>query len=82
MKLKKFNYKIMKNKFAKQPYHWICTAGNAEIRCHSENYSQKINCLKAVRVEIKHRIKGVCTFEDCTGETEGKIPESIKAILK
>ena len=80
MKLKKFNYKIIKSHVAKQPYHWVCIAGNREMRSHSENYSQKHNCLMSVEQEIKYRVKGVCTFEDCTGETEN-IPARIKKVL-
>lgn len=80
MKKPLFNYKIIKNLHSKQPYHWICKASNGEIRCTSENYSQKHNAINAVIVEMRYRMVGVCSFEDCTGE-EGKISKRISAIL-
>ena len=64
-----FNYKILKNKWAKQPYHWVCVASNGQIRSVSENYSQKHSAINAVKQEIKSRIKGSTTFEDLSGET-------------
>lgn len=78
---KLFNYKILKNAYSKQPYHWICTAGNGEIRSTSENYTQKHNAINAVASEIKYRKKGVCAFEDCTGEA-GKVSKRLEKLLK
>jgi len=78
---KLFNYKIYKNSHAKQPYHWVCVASNNEMRYSSENYTQKHNAIKAVTIDIKYRVKGVCSFEDATDET-GKIPKGIKKLLK
>ena len=71
------NYKIIKNKFARQPYHWICVSANGQIRSHSENYSQKHNAINAVKQEIKSRKDGYTTFEDLTGETN-KIHKKFK----
>jgi len=78
---KLFNYKIYKNAHAKQPYHWVCVASNNEMRYSSENYTQKHNAIKAVTIDIKYRVKGVCSFEDCTDET-WKVPKGIKKLLK
>jgi len=80
-KAKLFNYKILKNAHAKQPYHWICVASNGETRCCSENYSQKHNCITAVLNEIRYRVKGVCSFEDCTNETD-KISRRVERMLE
>ena len=75
-----FNYKIIKNNHCKEPYHWICVASNGEIRCCSENYTQKHNCINAVTNEIRYRVKGVCSFEDCTGEAR-KVPKTLERML-
>lgn len=72
-----FNYKIIKNPLARQPYHWVCIANNGRIRSHSENYSQKHNCINAVKQEIRYRVKGSTSFEDVTGETD-KIQRKFK----
>jgi len=72
-----FNYKILKNKWAKQPYHWVCVASNGQIRSTSENYSQKHNAINSVKQEIKGRKSGVTGFEDLTGETN-KIARKFK----
>jgi len=77
---KLFHYKVLKNVHAKQPYHWICVATNGEIRYTAENYTQKHNAIKAIVIDIKYRIKGVCSFEDCTGEV-GKIYKAVKRVL-
>ncbi len=67
---KEFNYKILKNKWAKQPYHWVCVASNGQIRSTSENYSQKHSAIASVKYEMKGRIRGSASFEDLTGETD------------
>ncbi len=67
---KEFNYKILKNALAKQPYHWVCIAMNKKIRSSSENYSQKHNAVSAVKQQIKSHKPGVSSFEDLTGETD------------
>jgi len=64
-----FNYKILKNSYAKQPYHWVCVSSNGQIRSHSENYSQKHNAINAIKQEIRYRTKGCTSFEDLTGES-------------
>jgi uncharacterized protein YegP (UPF0339 family) len=73
-----FNYKILKNKWAKQPYHWVCVASNGQIRSVSENYAQKHSAINAVKQEIRYRVKGSTTFEDLTGETN-KIQRRFKS---
>jgi len=78
---KLFNYKIYKNSHAKQPYHWVCVASNNEVRYTSENYTQKHNAIKAVTIDIQYRRKGVCSFEDATGEAR-KVPKRIAYYLK
>jgi len=72
-----FNYKILKNPLAKQPYHWVCVAANGQIRSTSENYSQKHNAINSVKQEIRYRTKGSSSFEDLTGETD-KIQRKFK----
>jgi len=64
-----FNYKILKNKWAKQPYHWVCIASNGQIRSTSENYAQKHSAINSVKQEIKSRKADTTSFEDLTGET-------------
>ena len=75
-----FNYVIIKNIHAKEKYHWICIASNGEIRCTSENYTQKQSATNAVINEIKYRLKGVCSYDDITEESI-KIPSRIKKVL-
>lgn len=79
-KQKLFNYKVIKNKLAREPYHWVCVAGNGEIRFTSENYTQKHSAINAVAADMKYRVRGVSSFEDLTDESEN-IPKRIKAIL-
>lgn len=79
-KRKLFNYKVIKNPHAKQPYHWICKASNGEIRHCSENYTTKQSAIDAVITEIRYRVKNVCTFEDLTGESE-KVSKRIERVL-
>jgi uncharacterized protein YegP (UPF0339 family) len=67
-----FNYKIFKSPIAKQPYYWVCIAQNGEVRSVSEQYTQKHNAINAVYQEIRYRKKGVCSFEDATGEANRK----------
>ena len=72
-----FNYKILKNSYAKQPYHWVCVASNGQIRSTSENYAQKHSAINAVKQEIRGRKIGVTSFSDLTGETN-KIQRKFK----
>jgi len=67
---REFNYKILKNQYAKQPYHWVCVAANGQIRSTSENYSQKHSAINSVRQEMKSRYARTTSFEDLTGETD------------
>jgi len=64
-----FRFQILKSK-AKQPYHWICIASNGEIRCTSENYTQKASARNAIRSWIKYMKPGVAQMEDHTGESK------------
>jgi hypothetical protein len=65
-----FNYKVFRNVHTKEPYHWVCVASN-----------QKHNAINAIITDIKYRVKGVCSFEDCTGETR-KIPKRVERAIK
>jgi len=63
-----FNFKIHKNPHSKQPYWWTCISSNTEVRCSSENYSQKHNARHAIRAFTKVMKVEVWTIEDVTGE--------------
>jgi uncharacterized protein YegP (UPF0339 family) len=76
-----FNYKVFRNVHTKEPYHWVCVASNGEVRYTSEKYTQKHNAINAIITDIKYRVKGVCSFEDCTGETR-KIPKRVERAIK
>ncbi len=54
---------------AKEPYHWVCRASNGEIRCTSENYTQKASARQTVKKWIRAMKPGLAKMVDLTNET-------------
>jgi len=63
-----FIFVLLKSK-AREPYHWVCKASNGEIRCTSENYTQKASARQAVQKFMKKMLPDVSKYVDATGET-------------
>jgi uncharacterized protein YegP (UPF0339 family) len=59
---------VIKKSKAKEPYHWVCKASNGEIRCTSENYTQKASARQAVTKFMAKMKPGSYSYEDDTGE--------------
>ena len=68
--MRKIQYKfvMLKNKKAKQPYHWVCLAQNGQVRFHSENYTRKESMLNVITQYVNDLRPGIAKHEDRTGE--------------
>jgi uncharacterized protein YegP (UPF0339 family) len=66
-----FIFEIVRSSSPKHEYFWRCKAANGETRCHSENYTEKMSAVNAVRQFCKHMKKGSWKILDSWKEKVG-----------
>ena len=63
-----YKFVMLKNKRAKQPYHWTCLSSNGQVKFHSENYTRKESMLRVITQHIHDLRPGIGEYVDQTGE--------------